>query len=216
MQTLKEIMNDKINKDRIYDSIVKKDNNYFKLLWLVPISLILIISMIMLSSNNKLKSVNNSKMIVNEISEIYTDNEDAFKSKIIDFKDIEVNKLIKFSDGVNYNRSSLLINWDIPKDLDNKVVKEYYLYNKLYKYRISYNNNKRIINIEISMDSSDKRNYYDSLNSTSMFIKNNEIKIFKNNNNYIVFLIVNDYYIDIDSYNILDSELESLLNSMVG
>ena len=216
MQTLKEIMNDKINKDRIYDSIVKKDNNYFKLLWLVPISLILIISMIMLSSNNKLKSVNNSKMIVNEISEIYTDNEDAFKSKIIDFIDIEVNKLIKFSDGVNYNRSSLLINWDIPKDLDNKVVKEYYLYNKLYKYRISYNNNKRIINIEISMDSSDKRNYYDSLNSTSMFIKNNEIKIFKNNNNYIVFLIVNDYYIDIDSYNIIDSELESLLNSMVG
>ena len=220
MQTLKEIMNDKINKNLIYENIInyKKNKNINILSFGLVLSCSLIIMIFLYSnSNKKFKDINPNSIniVVNKITEDKFFNSINDKSKEIKFEDIDLYKLSSLTDADNYNISNI----EIPKYLDNIYCKSKYINNSLYKYVINYknNNNTKDIILEISKIKSNMWNYYNNLeNITSSYIKNIEVKVFIYNDKYIAFFTINDYNFDIEAVGLDIEELEEFIKLVMG
>lgn len=228
-EKLKRIIEQDINPKDYYNEIINKiekgDKMKKKVMWkwaVVPVCLVIVIAGViflnyknnntLLKNNPYIDEKNNVILNINEIN-----NDIGIAKMDADVKIItnnNVNFKVPYKNGI-----------DIPKDLDktdmyiiyfreNKESKDY---NILGNYEIIYsNNNDRSINVKYSKDYKPVRDYYfDKDESKITTINNVELKIYKYNNTYFIEFNYNDYNFDIETLNISEQELSTLLVSIL-
>lgn len=224
MKTIKEIFDDKINKDKIYNYVTnKKPKSTIK--WYYPILITSLVLLIIINlPQSKQKSLTRSTDIIN----IYSDTSDCtndylsnnYIEKDININDMDLSKLFNHCDCINTNKSSTNTKINIPQANAKISYKAIYIkgYNNkdlsLYGYKINYNySENKYLNLIISKDKI--VNYsINNINNYSI-INNTKTKIIKNDNKYIALLSLNDYYYTIESFDLNEDELISFLKSLI-
>ena len=225
MKTIKEIFDDKINKDKIYNYVTNEEpKSIFK--WYYPVlitSLALLI--IMNIPQSKQKSLTKSNDTINIYSDTtnsitnYKDNN--YTEKEININDIDFSKLYNHCDCVNTNQNYINPNINIPKYNVKTSYKAIYIkeYNNkdlsLYSYKITYDyNDNKYLSLTISKDHTLLYNMYNKINTYSI-IDDINVKIIKIDNNYIALFSLENFNLDIETNNISEKELISFIKDII-
>ncbi len=235
MHNLKNILNNKINKDSIYNNVIDNSVNIrsFKWHYLAFSGLIVIafISFYLLSIKPELKE-RNVKLIDNDIVNIYNlDNNNLIKEtdtriSATTLDNIDLTHLRYLADCLpdceKTYRSSLNLNlWQIPNYLVNKEYNEVYIkfensFNTLYEYNINYisENNAKYLKIYIAKDNLIYHKYYKVINDVNAsYIDNFEVKLLNDNNTFIALFKYEGYNYEIKT-NVSQNELIKLIKSV--
>lgn len=235
MHNLKNILNNKINKDSIYNNVIDNSVNIrsFKWHYLAVSGLIVIafISFYLLSIKPELKE-RNVKLIDNDIVNIYNlDNNNLIKEtdtriSATTLDNIDLTHLRYLADCLpdceKTYRSSLNLNlWQIPNYLVNKEYNEVYIkfensFNTLYEYNINYisENNAKYLKIYIAKDNLIYHKYYKVINDVNAsYIDNFEVKLLNDNNTFIALFKYEGYNYEIKT-NVSQNELIKLIKSV--
>ena len=206
----KKIFNN-FDKEKNYNLILKKinhKNTYFKYA-LLPICLLLISILIINDRNASLKNINHDdeKIKINKISDV--SHED------LNIKTVDMSYYyIPYFDFIG--------NLEIPNDLTKISMRKIFTENNgeevLNNYEFTYSNDNRVVKISFSSDHQPLRDYYfDNSGSKKSIISNHEVTIYQNTNinceNYIAIFENNDYKFDIETKNITQDELITLITS---
>ena len=204
MNIINKSFNKHINKDEnlkiIKERMNKRNMKYLKYS-LIPICLLLVISLYLITNNNKPDIFDDTKEIyINEIDNMNLTSLDS------DIR-VENNYMVETYDE--------LLNIVIPSDLNKMNGSAIFLSdNTLNNYIIEYFNNERRITIAYSKTNSPIRDYFID-DSKSSIINNTNLIISKYNTMYIVTFKYNDIYFDIETSNIKENELIALLESII-
>ena len=178
----------------------KRNMKYLKYS-LIPICLLLVISLFLITNNNK-------PDIFDDTKEIYINEIDNMNLTTLD-SDIRVenNYMVEIYDE--------LLNIVIPTDLNKMNGSAIFLSdNTLNNYVIEYFNDERRITIAYSKTNTPIRDYFID-DGKSSIINNTNLVISKYNTMYIVTFKYNDIYFDIETSNIKEDELITLLESII-
>ena len=204
MNIINKSFNKHINKDEnlkiIKERMNKRNMKYLKYS-LIPICLLLVISLFLITNNNK-------PDIFDDTKEIYINEIDNMNLTTLD-SDIRVenNYMVEIYDE--------LLNIVIPTDLNKMNGSAIFLSdNTLNNYVIEYFNDERRITIAYSKTNTPIRDYFIDDGKPSI-IKNTNLVISKYNTIYIVTFKYNDIYFDIETSNIKEDELITLLESII-
>ena len=204
MNIINKSFNKHINKDEnlkiIKERMNKRNMKYLKYS-LIPICLLLIISLFLITNNNKPDIFDDTKEIyINEIDNMNLTSLDS------DIR-VENNYMVEIYDE--------LLNIVIPTDLNKTNGLAIFLSdNTLNNYVIEYFNDERRITIAYSKTNTPIRDYFID-DGKSSIINNTNLVISKYNTMYIVTFKYNDIYFDIETSNIKENELITLLESIV-
>ena len=204
MNIINKSFNKHINKDEnlkiIKERMNKRNMKYLKYS-LIPICLLLVISLFLITNNNK-------PDIFDDTKEIYINEIDNMNLTTLD-SDIRVenNYMVEIYDE--------LLNIVIPTDLNKMNGSAIFLSdNTLNNYVIEYFNDERRITIAYSKTNTPIRDYFIDDGKPSI-INNTNLVISKYNTIYIVTFKYNDIYFDIETSNIKEDELITLLESII-
>ena len=204
MNIINKSFNKYINKDenlkKIKERMNKQDIKYLKYS-LIPICLLLVISLYLITNNNE-------PDIFDDTKEIYINEIDNMNLTTLD-SDIRVenNYMVEIYDE--------LLNIVIPTDLNKMNGSAIFLSdNTLNNYVIEYFNDERRITIAYSKTNTPIRDYFID-DGKSSIINNTNLVISKYNTMYIVTFKYNDIYFDIETSNIKEDELITLLQSII-
>ena len=204
MNIINKSFNKHINKDEnlkiIKERMNKRNMKYLKYS-LIPICLLLVISLFLITNNNK-------PDIFDDTKEIYINEIDNMNLTTLD-SDIRVenNYMVEIYDE--------LLNIVIPTDLNKMNGSAIFLSdNTLNNYVIEYFNDERRITIAYSKTNTPIRDYFID-DGKSSIINNTNLVISKYNTMYIVTFKYNDIYFDIETSNIKEDELITLLESII-
>ncbi len=204
MNIINKSFNKHINKDEnlkiIKERMNKRNMKYLKYS-LIPICLLLIISLFLITNNNKPDIFDDTKEIY--INEIDNMNLTALDSDI----KVENNYMVEIYDE--------LLNIVIPTDLNKMNGLAIFLSDGTFNnYVIEYFNDERRITIAYSKTNTPIRDYFIDDGKPSI-INNTNLVISKYNTIYIVTFKYNDIYFDIETSNIKEDELITLLESII-
>ena len=204
MNIINKSFNKHINKDEnlkiIKERMNKRNMKYLKYS-LIPICLLLVISLYLITNNNE-------PDIFDDTKEIYINEIDNMNLTTLD-SDIRVenNYMVEIYDE--------LLNIVIPTDLNKMNGSAIFLSdNTLNNYVIEYFNDERRITIAYSKTNTPIRDYFID-DGKSSIINNTNLVISKYNTMYIVTFKYNDIYFDIETSNIKENELITLLESII-
>ena len=204
MNIINKSFNKHINKDEnlkiIKERMNKRNMKYLKYS-LIPICLLLVISLYLITNNNE-------PDIFDDTKEIYINEIDNMNLTTLD-SDIRVenNYMVEIYDE--------LLNIVIPTDLNKMNGSAIFLSdNTLNNYVIEYFNDERRITIAYSKTNTPIRDYFID-DGKSSIINNTNLVISKYNTMYIVTFKYNDVYFDIQTSNIKENELITLLESII-
>lgn len=204
MNIINKSFNKHINKDEnlkiIKERMNKRNMKYLKYS-LIPICLLLVISLYLITNNNE-------PDIFDDTKEIYINEIDNMNLTTLD-SDIRVenNYMVEIYDE--------LLNIVIPTDLNKMNGSAIFLSdNTLNNYVIEYFNDERRITIAYSKTNTPIRDYFIDDGKPSI-INNTNLVISKYNTMYIVTFKYNDIYFDIETSNIKENELITLLESII-
>ena len=204
MNIINKSFNKHINKDEnlkiIKERMNKRNMKYLKYS-LIPICLLLVISLYLITNNNE-------PDIFDDTKEIYINEIDNMNLTTLD-SDIRVenNYMVEIYDE--------LLNIVIPNDLNKMNGSAIFLSdNTLNNYVIEYFNDERRITIAYSKTNTPIRDYFID-DGKSSIINNTNLVISKYNTMYIVTFKYNDIYFDIETSNIKENELITLLESII-
>lgn len=217
---IKEMYNNKLNKEKNYENILKrveKDNNNYKIA-LVPLCIVAIV--IGISVRTRVSpSINNEcdyqtystssdlKYVIN-INEL-----DKLSMKKIDGKIVEV-----YENTSNYN--NILDNKILPNNFKLDSSKALFIKDKNGKYNILrqyiniYSYGEKNITIQYSNTSEPLRDYYFE-DGTKSIINGKHMIIYRYENSYFTSFSHNGTYYDIECENILEDDLINLLSSII-
>lgn len=223
-QTIKNIMDEKFNKDNIHKELLikfeekkkMKINNLMK--FAIPVCIMIIMCGVvlvngsneLLKTDTKMKQQNKNNIVINNINDLGAFRLDA---KAIDAK-VE-NFIANFE---------FLENIEIPKDLTKESARKILIrgensdsYDKLRHYELSYfNDNDRSISVSFSDIEKPLRDYrFPDEGSKISIINNIDLKIYKYEDLYMTEFKYNGYYLDIETVGISESELVKLLESII-
>ena len=204
MNIINKSFNKHINKDEnlkiIKERMNKRNMKYLKYS-LIPICLLLVISLFLITNNNKPDIFDDTKEIyINEIDNMNLTSLDS------DIR-VENNYMVEIYDE--------LLNIVIPTDLNKMNGSAIFLSdNTLNNYVIEYFNDERRITIAYSKTNTPIRDYFIDDGKPSI-INNTNLVISKYNTMYIVTFKYNDVYFDIETSNIKENELITLLESII-
>ena len=204
MNIINKSFNKHINKDEnlkiIKERMNKRNMKYLKYS-LIPICLLLVISLFLITNNNKPDIFDDTKEIY--INEIDNMNLTALDSDI----KVENNYMVEIYDE--------LLNIVIPTDLNKMNGLAIFLSDGTFNnYVIEYVNDERRITIAYSKTNTPIRDYFIDDGKPSI-INNTNLVISKYNTIYIVTFKYNDIYFDIETSNIKEDELITLLESII-
>lgn len=204
MNIINKSFNKHINKDEnlkiIKERMNKRNMKYLKYS-LIPICLLLVISLYLITNNNE-------PDIFDDTKEIYINEIDNMNLTTLD-SDIRVenNYMVEIYDE--------LLNIVIPNDLNKISGSAIFLSdNTLNNYVIEYFNDEKRITIAYSKTNTPIRDYFID-DGKSSIINNTNLVISKYNTMYIVTFKYNDIYFDIETSNIKENELITLLESII-
>lgn len=237
-QKIKDVFDTKINKDNIYNNIIKKEKiiymNILKIS-LAPICIILIVMFVSISLPNKTKQEdikekgnsgeinkedikdNNSEKLSNEFADILGICENFNISELI--KEEPLLAKIEFPEDVkeerclkNYKVADLSDRVVIYKDSNNRMQRGDFI-----GYELMFGNDSKDIDIFVSKTLDYKlRCTMINLNEFSVYnILGIEFKMMRYSNKYIILFKCNDYYWDIETYNLTDQEVIDLIKSII-
>ncbi len=204
MNIINKSFNKHINKDEnlkiIKERMNKRNMKYLKYS-LIPICLLLVISLYLITNNNEPDIFDDTKEIyINEIDNMNLTSLDS------DIR-VENNYMVEIYDE--------LLNIVIPTDLNKMNGSAIFLSdNTLNNYVIEYFNDEKRITIAYSKTNTPIRDYFID-DGKSSIINNTNLVISKYNTMYIVTFKYNDVYFDIETSNIKENELITLLESIV-
>ena len=204
MNIINKSFNKHINKDEnlkiIKERMNKRNMKYLKYS-LIPICLLLVISLYLITNNNEPDIFDDTKEIyINEIDNMNLTSLDS------DIR-VENNYMVEIYDE--------LLNIVIPTDLNKMNGSAIFLSdNTLNNYVIEYFNDERRITIAYSKTNTPIRDYFID-DGKSSIINNTNLVISKYNTMYIVTFKYNDIYFDIETSNIKENELITLLESII-
>lgn len=224
----KELYSKKMNKEQNYNKVLgntERKNKMKYLKWsLAPICLVAVVcGVMMFGGNNVLLSPNN------KTDKPYVDNKDNIALNINNLSsevgqskiDADVESVKEDINLAHYD----LLDLSVPEDIDEKDV--YGIYTKggnnteskkAYSYNLVYNSadDNRCINIGFSKENKPIRDYYfdDNGNQISK-INDVELKIYKYENSYMTEFNYKGINYDIETTNISQEELASLLQSII-
>jgi len=223
-QTIKDIMNEKFNKDDIHKELLIKFEEKRKMKinslmrFALPVCVMVIMCGVVVLNNNskvlkpdtKVEQQNKNNIVVNDINDLGAFRLDA---KAIDAK-VE-NFIANFE---------FLKNIEIPRDLTEKNAIKLFVrgedsenYDKLRHYEISYfNDNDRSISVSFSDTEKPLRDYrFPDEGSKLSIINNINLKIYKYEDLYMTEFEYKGYNFDIETVGISESELVELLKSII-
>lgn len=204
MNIINKSFNKHINKDEnlkiIKERMNKRNMKYLKYS-LIPICLLLVISLYLITNNNEPDIFDDTKEIyINEIDNMNLTSLDS------DIR-VENNYMVEIYDE--------LLNIVIPTDLNKMNGSAIFLSdNTLNNYVIEYFNDEKRITIAYSKTNTPIRDYFID-DGKSSIINNTNLVISKYNTMYIVTFKYNDVYFDIETSNIKENELITLLESII-
>lgn len=224
-EIFKKMYSEKINKARIFYSVLKeieeknmKKNNMLK--WaIIPVCLIVVICGVLFLNNNKLQFnsdnlylKNNNDIIINKINNLSETKLDA------DIKEIPIN-------GVYIPWIEVLSGVNIPNDLDKfngygiytrkDAASEYDILN-CYVYDYFNLDSNRSIKISFSDKNKPLRDYYFSEEGAKKSnINNYELTIYKCGEAYFTEFKYEDFNFDVETSNISESEFIMFLKSIL-
>lgn len=218
----KSYYNEIINQIEKEDKM-KKKNNIWK--WsLVPICLVFVISgVLFLNYQNDNKNLLKNKTYIDEKNNV-TLNINEINSNKVGMPKLDADVKIITNNDINFPLPYKNGFVSIPKDLDISSKYIFYIkenkdskdYNILNNYEIIYSNNSdRSINVKYSKEYKPLRDYYFSEEGIKTIINDIEFKIYKFENNYFTEFKYNDYNFDIETSNITEQELSTLLLSIL-
>lgn len=214
-KTIKDIFDEKIDKDIIRKNVLKKIDNKgdFKKLPILKCALgaILIMCCLFVVNNNnqllktKAPSLNgNNNIIINKLNNMSQFKIDA-EVQIVNIPDLEV-----------------LESLNIPKRLDKMNGAKIYTrngktgdYNIFANYEFSYFNDDNWITIALSDTNKPVRDYYFESVGSSSTINNINLIIYKYQDAYLTEFVYKGYNFDIETSGITEEELISLLESLI-
>lgn len=216
-ETIKDIFDEKINKNMIHKNVIEKvDNNrQFKVLPILSLSFVafLIMCCLFLVNNRsqllktKAPTLNNKNIVINKLN-----NMSLFK----------IDAHVQIVNGLYIPDLEVLESLNIPERLDKMNSAKIYTrnsktgdYNILANYEFSYFNDGNWINIALSDTNKPVRDYYFEEVGISSTINNIELIIYKYNDAYMTEFIYKGYNFDIETSGITEEELISLLESLI-
>lgn len=231
---LKKAIERDINPKDYYNEIVDKieeseKRNVKRNTWkysLLPICLVIIIGgTILLNYQNDKKATLESNNYKNEADNVIL-NVNEIDNKKGEIYRIDADVKIVTNDDTEFPSPYKNGQINIPKDLDKTDKYIYYFrdknkdckdYNVLGNYEIIYSNNDdRSINIKYSKDNKPVRDYYFSdKGSKTTKVNGIELKIYRYEKIYFTEFKFNDYNFDIETSNIDEQELSTLLLSIL-
>jgi len=230
-EKLKSAIEQDINPKNYYNEIIKKvekedemkKKNYIWQWSLVSTCLVAVISGILL--------VNSNKELKPNIYQPNMDAKDTINMYINDVNNVSQGALridadIKVTTIENTPYFKELDTIKVPSDFDNHEVQEIYVksdresnkYNVLQCYVFNYSNTKKDRHIRISLSQKNKpvRDYSFSEEGSKLSkINNIELKVFKYNELYFTEFCYKGINFDIETTNITEQELTSLLSSIL-
>lgn len=209
--TLKNILEEKINKERIYQKTLLKTEKrnmewkYALTIFILVIGIVIPIvrkeqNSLNLNQNNERNSIPN-KIVINKITNLEIITKETIKKENKEEEKLDVLKLMI-----------------MPKDIILK--KRYNILDKkentlLYKENIYLNKNKdRTITIRYSKEDLNLRKYEPN-NIKSSYMDGYSFNMIEFKNQYFVELYQEEYYIDIETTDITEEELNNLLKSLI-
>ena len=204
MNIINKSFNKYINKDenlkKIKERMNKKDMKYLKYS-LIPICLILIISLFLIIYNNK--------------PDIFDDTKEIYINELDNMNLTSLDSNIRVDNNYMVETDDELLNIVIPTDLNKMNGSAIFLSdNTLNNYVIEYFNDEKRITIAYSKTNTPIRDYFID-DGKSSIINNTNLVISKYNTMYIVTFKYNDIYFDIETSNIKEDELITLLESII-
>lgn len=217
-KTIKDIFDEKINKKEIYNKVLFKlerensmKNNSF-LRYVIPTFVMIIICAIFVV-NNKEVGVDKQNIFVNEIKnkdEVIGDIDGRYEEISLN----EIEKILPFvkdviiPNNLEENRTGLMY-------ASNDVTSE--RYNMLIGYSIMYFNDDELVDIFVSETQKVRPRclYYITDEMRPSYINDTEIKIGKYGNEYIVTFSYDNKYFDIETRNIDEKSLITLIKSII-
>lgn len=208
-KTIKEIFDEKINKNKIYDNVLlnigrKKRMNLFKVI--VPTCIVTLICSILVLNNNK--NLQNKQIVINKIENVIGNR-------------VKIDGIIEKLD--KDNKLEILNNIYIPSDIDKESLEAIYIkgenshnYDNLYQYTYYYYSldNERWISINFSNKNKPFRDYQFNDGKDSI-INNFNLKIYQYENLYMTQFSYKGYNFDIETSAITEDELISLLETIL-
>ena len=219
----KELYYKKINKTNNYNQILNKINqinskkNIYKKVFIPITSFSLVIFLIIInineSSNKQLEQIKdyNNQIYIDEYNNSNTNKNESYTTSSKPNINIEN---IKFEELLKEPNYSFISNLNIPANLNNKTYQKITENNILKNYKITYQNNDRIITISISDKYEFIRNNNKG-NETNIKINNHDLTIYQNEYIYTITFTYNNLSIDIETNNITYQELTNLLASII-
>ncbi|MBQ9071691.1 MAG: hypothetical protein IJY25_00845 [Bacilli bacterium] len=207
---IKDIFDKNINKNDIYNNVLKKKKiNYWKYS-LIPISIILLFYFININKENiKIVDTNRNIININELSDVANTAYDINWS------------LVEMAREEFFNEFKWCENIKVPIYLNQLKFNKIYNYFDNTKftgdYLINYYNDDSSIEIFISPSSKTKPRciqiIFEDLNES--VINGISVKIVRYQENYIVLFTYNDFNFDIETFNINENELIELIESII-
>ena len=213
-ENFKKVIENDFDKDSNYNIIMNKlDKKNNKKIYISILVLIFTIVFIAINANKEiLKTFNviekNDKIYINDINVVNTFSNTSSSSN-------ENNS----SSYINIPYYEILSNLNIPNDFDIKYNgKIKYKNEEINNYEFWFKNSKS--NRSILIGISNKNIPISSINinvknSNKSFINNTELEIYRYNNNYIAKLNYKEFNLNIESFNIKESEFIDLLKSLI-
>ncbi len=205
---LKKVMEEEIEKNKIYNDImnkINKKNNIWKLS-IVCVSLVIVCFIYIGKSNNKVSIFNKNTNLIEESTS---------RNEIEEVEPFDRNLTIKKEDNIPYPYKDA----DVPTDLVN--INKYAIYSNDYdslnvnNYIIEYINEDRYINVAYSKNDKPLRDYFIDGEGSSINIHNIKLNIYKKDIKYYVEFNYNSYNYNIETSNITLEELINFLNSIL-
>lgn len=207
-------------KKQILTTYEKKNSNnkYFKLS-LIPLSLVIIFVGVFLIKNitfskNVYTRASGASINVNEVTEVMSSFKQTSSEPKTETSNINLVWPNILKDGIT-----------LPKDLTKENGDAIYTKNSetgdytdlnSYAYEYSNNSDKRKIRLAFSETEKPLRDYYfDTQNNKKSYINNYELVIYKHNDNYYTEFTYKGYNFDIETTDITEKELISLLKSIL-
>jgi len=219
----KELYSKKINKTNNYNQILNKINqinskkNIYKKVFIPITSFSLVIFLIIInineSSNKQLEQIKdyNNQIYIDEYNNSNTNKNESYTTSSkpnINIENIKYEELLKEP---NY---SFISNLNIPANLNTKTYQKIKENNIIKNYKITYQNNDRIIIISISNKYEFIRNNNKD-NEINIKINNHNLTIYQNEYTYTITFTYNNLSFDIETNNITYQELTNLLTSII-
>lgn len=217
VKTIKDIFDERIDKDIIRKNVLKKIDNKrdFKKLFILKLSLGAILIMCCLFI------VNNNQLLKTKVPTL-NDNNNIIINKLNNMSQFKIDADVQIINGLYIPDLEVLQNLNIPKRLDKMNGAKIYTrngktgdYNIFANYEFSYFNDDNWISIALSDTNKPVRDYYFEEVGTSSTINNINLIIYKYQDAYLTEFIYKGYNFDIETSGITEEELISLLESLI-